>query len=125
MIADASYGSIKPSFSACVAAATQLKGHIDVLVCGKDVDAAAQDASTVSNVQKVVKADHAALEHHLAEPMAALICKVMERCALTHCILASDPKVSKLGRMVIRCLILTVWLQARICPLHHASEYDR
>lgn len=79
VIADASHGTIKQSFASCVAAAAQLSGSVDALICGKDIDEAAQDASSVSHVHKVLTADHTALEHHLAEPMSALLCKVMGR----------------------------------------------
>lgn len=81
MIADASHGRIKQSFAACVTAAAKLSGSVDALICGKDVSAAAQEASLVSHVQKVLTADHEALEHHLAEPMSALLCKVLNRFA--------------------------------------------
>lgn len=84
VIADVSHGSIKQSFASCMAAAAQLGGTVDALICGKNVDGAAQDASFVSHVQKVLTADHTALEHHLAEPMSALLCKVMDRYVTTQ-----------------------------------------
>eukprot|EP00892_Ulva_mutabilis_P006929 jgi/Ulvmu1/4608/UM002_0337.1 len=90
VIADAAHGSLKQSFWACVTAAAQLNGRVHALVCGHDVATAAQDASRVSNVQNVLKADHTALQHHLAEPMASLICKVMQRRKYDSCIMPAS-----------------------------------
>lgn len=88
-MADASRGRIKQSFASCVSAASKLGGSIDALVCGRDVDEAARAASLVSNLRRVLKADHEALDHHLAEPMAALVTKVMERYLSLQVVIAS------------------------------------
>ena len=44
-----------------------------VLVAGKDCAAAAEAASKLAGVAKVLKADDASLAHELAEPLAALV----------------------------------------------------
>jgi electron transfer flavoprotein alpha subunit len=64
-------GIKQPSRSA-VAAATKL-GEVHALVVGQGIDAAAQAASKLAGVSKVLVADGPAYEHALAEPVAALV----------------------------------------------------
>jgi electron transfer flavoprotein alpha subunit len=56
-----------------VSAAQKLGGDVHVLVAGKGAADVAQDAAKVSGVTKVLLAESDALEHGLAEPLAALI----------------------------------------------------
>jgi len=64
-------GIKQPSRSA-VAAAQKL-GDVHVLVAGSGLDAAAAAAAKLPGVAKVLVADNPALDHVLAEPMAALL----------------------------------------------------
>lgn len=56
-----------------LSAAAKIGGDIHVLVAGKDARPAAEEASKLSGVAKVLLADSDALGHRLAEPLAALI----------------------------------------------------
>lgn len=56
-----------------VGAASQIGGDIDVLVAGANCGAVADAAAKIGGVAKVLKADAAELEHHLAENIAPLI----------------------------------------------------
>lgn len=63
---------IKQPSRAAVAAASKL-GETHVLVAGVDLAGAAANAAKLPGVSKVLVADNAALDHLLAEPMAALL----------------------------------------------------
>jgi len=54
-------------------AAQRIGGDVHVLIAGKDVGSAADEAAKLSGVAKVLLADNASLAHQLAEPLAALI----------------------------------------------------
>ncbi|PWE55018.1 electron transfer flavoprotein subunit alpha [Metarhizobium album] len=54
-------------------AASQIGSDVHVLVAGSGAGAAAEAASKLAGVSKVLVADDAALGHNLAEPLAALI----------------------------------------------------
>jgi electron transfer flavoprotein alpha subunit len=56
-----------------VAAATNLGGEIHVLVAGKGAANVAAEAAKLAGVSKILLAESDALEHALAEPLAALI----------------------------------------------------
>ena len=64
-------GIKQPSRSA-VAAAQKL-GEVHALVAGSGLDAAAAAAAKLPGVAKVLTADSPALDHLMAEPMAALL----------------------------------------------------
>jgi electron transfer flavoprotein alpha subunit len=59
--------------SRCAVAAAQALGDVHVLVAGSGLDAAAAAAAKLPGVAKVLTADNPALDHLLAEPMAALL----------------------------------------------------
>lgn len=56
-----------------VAAAVKLGGDVHVLVAGKGAAGVAADAASLTGVSKVLLAESDALEHQLAEPLAALL----------------------------------------------------
>lgn len=56
-----------------IAAAQQLGGDVHVLVAGHNAKAVVDAAAQVAGIAKVLHADDAALEHHLAENLAPLI----------------------------------------------------
>jgi electron transfer flavoprotein alpha subunit len=59
-----------------VTAAQAIGGDIDLLVAGEGCQAAAEQASKVAGIGKVLVADNAAYAHHLAENIAPLIAEV-------------------------------------------------
>lgn len=69
-------GRIKDATLATITAASQL-GSVHALVTGSNVDAAAQAASQIASVEKVLVADDAAYTDFLAENLAALIVPLM------------------------------------------------
>jgi electron transfer flavoprotein alpha subunit len=83
-------GIKQPSRSA-VAAAVAL-GEVHVLVAGTNLDAAAAAAGKLAGVAKVLSADSAALDHLLAEPVAALLVELAP--AYSH-LLAATTAVGK------------------------------
>ncbi|MBV9248956.1 MAG: electron transfer flavoprotein subunit alpha/FixB family protein, partial [Acetobacteraceae bacterium] len=85
-----SSGIKQPSRSA-VAAAQKL-GEVHALVAGTGLDAAAQAASKLPGIAKVLTADSPALDHLLAEPLAALLVELAPN--YTH-LLAAATAVGK------------------------------
>ena len=83
-------GIKQPSRSA-VAAATAL-GEVHVLVAGSGLDAAAAAAAKLPGVAKVLVADNGALDHLMAEPVAALLVELAP--GYTH-LLAATTAVGK------------------------------
>ncbi len=72
VIAEHDTSTLRPATLNTVSAAAQL-GDVTILVVGKDCTAAAQAAAKIIGVRKILKADDARYEHHLAEPLANLI----------------------------------------------------
>ena len=73
LLAEHDNKSLKDATNKALTAAKALGGDVHVLVAGKDAKAAADAAAKLDGVAKVLLADGAAYEHHLAEPLAALI----------------------------------------------------
>jgi electron transfer flavoprotein alpha subunit len=73
VIAEHDNASIKPATLNAVTAASQCGGEVHVLVAGKGAEAAAQAASQIAGVAKVIHVDDAHFEHGLAENMAAQV----------------------------------------------------
>jgi len=73
LIAEHDNRSLKDATAKAVTAAKALGADIDILVAGKNCKAAADAASKLEAVRKVLIADAAPYEHQLAEPLAALI----------------------------------------------------
>jgi electron transfer flavoprotein alpha subunit len=65
--------SLKDVTAKTLTAALAIGGDIDVLVAGQNAKGAAEAASKLSGVRKVLLADDAAYAHDLAEPLTALI----------------------------------------------------
>src|SRR5438067_12922150 len=68
--------SVKDATLAVVTAAKEI-GEVTALVAGSGCDAAAQAATQIAGVAKVLKADDPAYEHALAENVAPLIVQLM------------------------------------------------
>lgn len=73
VIAEHDNKTLKSATLNTIGAATKLGGEIHVLVAGKDCGAAAETASKCEGITKVLKADHADLEHQLAESVTPII----------------------------------------------------
>ena len=73
VIAEHDNASLKPATLNTVTAAAQCGGEVHVLVAGKDAAAAAQAASQIAGVAKVIHVDGLHFEHGLAENMAAQV----------------------------------------------------
>jgi electron transfer flavoprotein alpha subunit len=75
LIAEHDHETIKDVTNKALTAASQLGGDVHVLVAGggEGTKAAAEAASKLKDVKKVLLAEGAAYEHDLAEPLAALI----------------------------------------------------
>ena len=73
VIAEHDNASIRGATLNTVTAAVQCGGEVHVLVAGCNAGPAAQAASAISGVSKVLHADAPAYEHGLAENMAALV----------------------------------------------------
>lgn len=73
VIAEHDNASLKPATLHAVTAARQCGGDVHVLVAGHNAAAAAQAAAQVVGVAKVLHADGPALEHGLAEDLAAQV----------------------------------------------------
>ena len=76
VIAEHDNASLKPATLHAVTAARQCGGDVHVLVAGHNAAAAAQAAAQVVGVAKVLHADGPALEHGLAEDLAAQVLAV-------------------------------------------------
>jgi electron transfer flavoprotein alpha subunit len=73
VIAEHDNASIKPATLNTVTAAAQCGGDVHVLVAGLNAGAAAQAASQIAGVSRVIHVDGAHFEHGLAENMAAQV----------------------------------------------------
>ncbi|MBK67531.1 MAG: electron transfer flavoprotein subunit alpha [Rickettsiales bacterium] len=78
IVAEHDHNSIKSATLSTVAAAQKIGGDIHILVAGKECSGAADEASKINGVSKVLKSDDAAYEHHLAENVAPLIVSLAE-----------------------------------------------
>src|SRR5512134_2340319 len=73
LVAEHDNKTLKDATNKALTAAKAIGGDVHVLVAGKDCKAAAEAASKLDGVKKVLMADAAPYEHQLAEPLAALI----------------------------------------------------
>jgi electron transfer flavoprotein alpha subunit len=73
LIAEHDNAHLSDQTAKALTAASQIGGDVHVLVAGKGAKAAADTASKLKGISKVLLAEDAALEHRMAEPFAALI----------------------------------------------------
>jgi len=78
LVAEHDNETLSDQTAKALSAARDLGGDVHVLVAGKDAQAVADQAARLDGVAKVLLAEDAALEHQLAEPMAALIVGLAE-----------------------------------------------
>jgi electron transfer flavoprotein alpha subunit len=73
VLADHDNKTLNPATLKTIAAAQQMDAEVHVLVAGHGCNAVAQEVAKAAGVGKVLCADNAALEHHLAENLAPLL----------------------------------------------------
>ena len=73
LIAEHNNEALNEATAKALTAATALGGDIDVLVAGKDCGAVADAAAKLAGVRKVLLAESDALEHQVAEQLAAQV----------------------------------------------------
>jgi electron transfer flavoprotein alpha subunit len=76
VVAEHDNAQLKEAKLSTIAAAAAIGGDITVLVAGQDCDGAAQQASAVAGVAKVLSADNTAYGHQLAENISGLVAEV-------------------------------------------------
>jgi electron transfer flavoprotein alpha subunit len=76
VIAEHNNKELKPATLNTVMAAMQLGSSVDVLIAGSQTQAVADSVAKLQGVTKVLQADNAAYEYHLAENMAELIAEI-------------------------------------------------
>ena len=77
VVAEHDNREIKPSTLNTVTAASQLGGEITALVAGHECANAAEQASKIAGVSKVLTVDQPHYAHHLAENLAPLVVRVV------------------------------------------------
>ena len=77
VIADHDNTHVRDTTHKTVTAALKLSSDVDILVAGKDCDAAAAEAAKIDGVRKVLQAESAELDEGMAEAYQALITPLM------------------------------------------------
>lgn len=77
LVADHDNKSLNPATAKALSAASALGGDVHLLVAGAGCRAVADEGAKLDGVAKVLVADAAHLENHLAEEMAGLIVPLM------------------------------------------------
>ncbi|MBD9652039.1 electron transfer flavoprotein subunit alpha/FixB family protein [Ensifer sp. ENS09] len=73
LLADHDSNHLSDQTAKALSAASKIGGDVHILVAGAGAKAAAEQASKLSGVAKVLVADDASLANNLAEPLAALV----------------------------------------------------
>ena len=73
LIAEHDNHHVKIATHKALTAAVQMGGDVHVLIAGNNAGAAAAHAARLTDVKKVLQVESVALEHQIAEPMAATI----------------------------------------------------
>src|SRR3954463_3509531 len=121
VIAEHADGAVKPATLTTVGAATKLGGDLHILVVGSDVQGAAQAASKIAGVSKVLVADAPQYDHGLAENLSLLIVDLAK--GYSH-VLA--PATSSGKNVLPRvAALLDVAQISEIVAVHDADTFDR
>jgi len=102
VIAEHDNASIKPATLNTVTAAAQCGGEVHVLVAGLNAAAAAQAASQIAGVAKVIHVEGDHFEHGLAENMAAQVLALAP--AYTHILFPATASGKNIAPRVAACL---------------------
>lgn len=73
LLAEHNNKTLSEQTAKALSAARKIGGDVDILVCGKNAQSVAEQASKLDNVRKVLLAEADYLEQQLAEPVAATI----------------------------------------------------
>lgn len=84
IIAEHDNTTVTPATLSTVSAAQKLGGDIAVMVIGTGCSAAAESAAKINGVAKVLCADNAAFDHHLAENVAPVIADTVKSGGYKH-----------------------------------------
>jgi electron transfer flavoprotein alpha subunit len=90
VIAEHDHNSVKDATAITVTAAKELDGDVTVLVAGHDCSAAADGASKIEGVAKVLKIDDASLSHRIAENLAPVIADHIKDAGYSHVLIAGS-----------------------------------
>lgn len=82
MLAEHKGGALQPNTLHVLTAARALGGPVTVLVAGHGIGPVAEAAAKAEGVSGVLTADDPCLAHGLAEPAAALLATVEQRCVV-------------------------------------------
>ncbi len=103
VIAEHDNSTVNDATLSTIQAAKEIGGDITILVAGAGCDGAAQSASQIDGVSKVLKADDGALNHELAENYAPMIADAVKSGGYSHVLVAGTtfgknilPRVSAL-----------------------------
>ena len=78
VIAEHDNQTIKPSTLSTITAARKIDSDVHLLVAGHNMDGALAQAANIHGIMKVLKAEHSALEHALAENLTRVICDLAD-----------------------------------------------
>lgn len=121
LVADVVKGQLGDAVAKVMTAAAAIEAPIHILVAGKDCSTAADVASKLEGVEKVLLAESDAYENHLAENMAALIVSLAD--GYEH-IVASATTTSK-NIMPRVAALLDVMQISEIIKVLSADTFER
>jgi electron transfer flavoprotein alpha subunit len=121
LVADVAKGQLGDATAKAMTAAGQLGEPVHVLVAGKDCAAAAEAASKLDGVEKVLTAGDALYEHQLAEPMTALILSL----AGNYSAIVSSATTSAKNIMPRVAALLDVMQISEIIKVVSADTFER
>ena len=121
VIAEHDHASIKPVTLNVVTAACKIDADVHVLVAGTDCSGAAEAASKIHGITKVIKCDAPELSHRLAENMAPIIVDLAA--GYSHILAPS----STFGKNVMprAAALLDTQQISDITAVHDAETFDR
>jgi electron transfer flavoprotein alpha subunit len=90
VIAEHDHQSVKDATAITVTAAKELGSDVTVLVAGHDCAGAADGASKIEGVTKVLKIDDASLSHRIAENLAPVIADHIKDAGYSHVLIAGS-----------------------------------
>ncbi|MDE1173128.1 MAG: FAD-binding protein [Parvibaculaceae bacterium] len=121
VIAEHNNDSLNDATAKTVTAATKIGGDVHVLVIGQNVGGAAEAASKLTGVTKVLVADDAEYAHAVAEPLAAL---VVSLAGSYDAILSPATTIGK-NFMPRVAALLDVQQISEITDVHGADTFER
>ena len=121
VIAEHDNASLKAATLNAVAAASKLGSEVHVLVAGSGAASVAQAAAAIAGVSKVLHADAPALQHGLAEAVAAQVLGVVAAAngAYSHVLFAATATGKNVAPRVAACLDV-----AQISDITHVLSPD-